>query len=101
MELRKIRRGTDISMRVSLTDSGMAVDWTTVEIKAVRVFSDAQKLTVADAAYEIDGDDTNILNVSSPGDGQCYLFAHFYRRFYSRYFYHGRFKIGDVDRGLL
>ena len=73
MELRKIRRGTDISMKVSLTDSGIAVDWTTVEIKAVRVFSDAQKLTVADAAYEIDGDDTKILNVSYPGDGQCYL----------------------------
>lgn len=73
MELQKIQIGTDIRLRATLTDSGVAIDWTTVTVKSVRMYSAAQNVPVKDGvSFAPDADDPKILLVDWMAGSQCY-----------------------------
>lgn len=72
-ELQKIQIGTDIRLRATLTDSGVAIDWTTVTVKAVRMYSAAQNVPVKEGvSFAPDADDPKILLVDWMAGSQCY-----------------------------
>lgn len=72
-ELQKIQIGTDIRLRATLTDSGVAVDWTTVTVKAARVYSMAQNVPIREGvSFSPDAEDPKILLVDWAAGSQCY-----------------------------
>ena len=74
--LRKVRIGTDISMDLRMKDSGVAVDWSSVNIKGMQMYSDVQRCITGRIIPEIDLDDPQLLHVKFPGTQQCYLGSH-------------------------
>ena len=69
----KVRQESDVLLHVGLTDNGVAVDWTSLsDIKAF-VFSDAQRIIAGKCTVEVDGTDSEVLNVSYAATRPQYL----------------------------
>lgn len=76
MELTRIRIGTDITMSVSLSDSGIKLSWDGVEVKHVVLYSDAQRIQAGRGEYLIDPSDPELMQVKYKAGQQCYLGAY-------------------------
>lgn len=66
--------GTDVRMTVTLIDSGVSIDWGSVEIKQAFVYSDAQKAFAGNVV--INSTDGNDLVCTYPAPSQLYLGDH-------------------------
>lgn len=66
--------GTDVRMTVTLIDSGVSIDWGSVEIKQAFVYSDAQKAFAGNVV--INSTDGNDLVCTYPAARQLYLGDH-------------------------
>ena len=59
--LPNVRQGTDVTLRVTLTDSGAHVDWSTLSNIKAFLYSKAQRIVSGECAVSIDPEDNEKL----------------------------------------
>jgi stringent starvation protein B len=69
----KVRQESDVLLHVGLTDNGVAVDWTSLSDIKAYMFSDAQRIIAGKCTVEVDGTDSEVLNVSYAATRPQYL----------------------------
>lgn len=73
IEIPNVRKGNSVTMHVTLTDTGVAVDWGSLSDIRVLAYSVDQRQVAAPLAADIDGEDTTKLNVLYAGSQDQYL----------------------------
>ena len=71
--LQDIRIGTDVHMLVTLTDSGVAISWDSVDIQQLFAYSEPQRAFAGNCTYVIDEEDATKLHVTYPAAVQKLL----------------------------
>jgi hypothetical protein len=74
--LTNIRIGTDITAKLTLKDSGVAVNWMSVTIMKIAFMADAQKTMDGKSTAATNSYDSTILDVSYPAAQQFFLGQH-------------------------
>jgi len=60
----RVRQESDVLLHVALKDNGVAVDWTSLSDVKAYLFSDAQRVIAGRCEAEVDGSDSEQLNVT-------------------------------------
>lgn len=74
--LPKCRIGSNCNIALTLKDSGVSVDWSTVTIRQIFMYSVAQKAWGGKCKYHIDPNDDTLLKVTFPASQQMYMGDH-------------------------
>lgn len=72
-ELKPVRIGNDVHLGVTLTDNSVKVDWSSLTIEQVYMYSDDQKAFGGKCTWGVNSTDPTILNVLFPASEQVYL----------------------------
>ena len=73
IQIPNVRKGNSVTMHVTLTDTGVAVDWDSLSDIRVLAYSVDQRQIAAPLTAEIDGEDATKLNVVYAGSQDQYL----------------------------
>ena len=91
--LPNVRQESAVQMHAKLKDNGVALDWTSLSDVKAYMYSDAQRVIAGRCTVEVNGEDSEVLNVLYPATAPQYLGRY---SLLLRCTYQGREKTFDV-----
>ena len=67
---------SDVHLKVTLKDNGVAVAWDTVDIKQICMYAVEQRAFAGHCSYRVDSEDNTLLLVTYPATAQLYTGDH-------------------------